>query len=303
MKPFRIPLAAALVLAVPLACPAERVKLPNDIHWVGAADTFKACCQQAYANAGLRLRELAKAEKPGTWCVVLDADETIICNVEFQKEITVTGTGHSSGASGCMVQPRRGDRPPRGEGVLRPRARARRQGGHHHQPRGPHQGGHDQEPRRPRLRRRRRADARGPIRPGPKKTARRNDVEKGEVKTLPEGTSLPPLKILMPAAIRSTTCTTKARSRSSRRRTASAATGHRPQPDVRGLDEEGGVRRGPVGEEAAEPAVSSRLRGADPAQAGEDGRDGGRRGHGLRRARAHARPRLPALPRGRTGTG
>lgn len=269
MKPFRIPLAAALVLAVPLACPAERVKLPNDIHWVGAADTFKACCQQAYANAGLRLRELAKAEKPGTWCVVLDADETIICNVEFQKEITVTGTGHSSGAWDAWCN--------RAEATALPGAKefcalARELGG------------------KVVIITNREAPTKAAtiknladlgfavdvvlMREGPyardrKKTARRNDVEKGEVKTLPEGTSLPPLKILMLCGDQihdlydeGEVSFEQAKDRFGRDLVIV------PNPMYGDWTRKGAYVEVPSAKEAAEPAVSSGSGALTPAQAG-----------------------------------
>lgn len=91
-------LLAAVILMAPWAAPAGQVKLSNDIAWVRTADAYKCCVQQAYANAGLRLRELARGKAPGTWCVVLDADETVISNQQFQAELQAAGQEYSQPA-------------------------------------------------------------------------------------------------------------------------------------------------------------------------------------------------------------
>lgn len=70
------------------------VKLTKDVQWVNGSEEFQLCARQAYMNAMNRLRKLAENEKPGTWCVVLDADETVISNLEFQKELQARGIGY-----------------------------------------------------------------------------------------------------------------------------------------------------------------------------------------------------------------
>ena len=72
-----------------------KVKLTRDVQWVNGAEEFRLCARQAYMNAMNRLKELAKNEKKGTWCVVLDADETVISNLEFQKELQARGIGYN----------------------------------------------------------------------------------------------------------------------------------------------------------------------------------------------------------------
>lgn len=73
----------SLLFVLPSVVPA-REKLSNDVVWVKRSTTYKCCVQQAYLNAMDRLRTLSKDKEAGTWCVVLDADETIISNVAFQ---------------------------------------------------------------------------------------------------------------------------------------------------------------------------------------------------------------------------
>lgn len=186
----------ALIGLAPV-CPAGQVKLSNDIAWVSASDSYKACVLQAWGGAGMRLRELAKSEKPGTWCVVLDADETIISNIEFEKELVMKGIPHTSEGWDKWCNEARATALP---GAKEYCALVRELGGkvivvtNREVPtkaatvknletlgfacdavllRG------------------------GPYAKDRTKTMRRDDIEKGTVKTLPEGESLPPLKILM----------------------------------------------------------------------------------------------------------
>jgi len=189
-------LLCALIGIAPM-CPAGQVKLPNDIAWVSASDSYKACVLQTWMGAGMRLREIAKAEKPGTWCVVLDADETIISNIEFQKDLALKGTEHSSGSWDEWCN--------KGTATVLPGAKeycalVRELGG------------------KVIVITNREAPTKaatvknladlgfacdavlfreGPYAKDRTKTARREDLEKGTLKTLPEGKSLPPLKILM----------------------------------------------------------------------------------------------------------
>ena len=101
MQRARIAFAAMLLVALCAftgAGQAARIKLSNDIAWVSSSDAYKCFVQQAYADAGRRVRDLSRAEKPGTWCVVFDADETIISNVEFQASLQARGVGYSGKA-------------------------------------------------------------------------------------------------------------------------------------------------------------------------------------------------------------
>ncbi len=91
-------LLAALAVIIPPAAAAETVTLPNDISWVKTSAAYLGCVQQAYLNGINRLQKLAEGKKPGTWCVVLDADETIITNVQFQAEQFANGEGYTNQA-------------------------------------------------------------------------------------------------------------------------------------------------------------------------------------------------------------
>ena len=190
-------LAIVFVLALSVCGHAEKIHLTPDVAWARAAEAYRCCTQQAYLNAMSRLRELAKDEKPGTWCVVLDADETVISNVRFQAELQASGGDFTNEAWTDWCN--------RAEATLLPGAKefcalAKDLGG------------------KVIIVTNRKAIVKAAtlknltaiglpydvclVREGPyakdrSKVLRREAIKKGTIATLPEGMTLPPLKILM----------------------------------------------------------------------------------------------------------
>jgi acid phosphatase len=74
---------AVSTTAVPPS-PAART-LPNDIRWFRVAAEYRALASQAYRVAAERLPELSAGLAPQTWAVILDADETVLDNSEYQR--------------------------------------------------------------------------------------------------------------------------------------------------------------------------------------------------------------------------
>jgi 5'-nucleotidase (lipoprotein e(P4) family) len=68
-----------------VAAPAAARK--NDVHWVRTAAEHRGIFLQAYRAAGDRVRELAAGRQRGTWAVILDADETVLDNSEYQRRL------------------------------------------------------------------------------------------------------------------------------------------------------------------------------------------------------------------------
>jgi len=66
-------------------------ELDRSAHWTRNSAEYQALVRQAYNVASARLRELAAARDEGTWAVALDADETIIDNSAYEKELTLQG--------------------------------------------------------------------------------------------------------------------------------------------------------------------------------------------------------------------
>ena len=70
-------------------------ELPLDVHWVRNSAEYRALVLATYVAAGQRLEELAPGREAGTWAVALDADETVISNSQYQKELVAAGERHS----------------------------------------------------------------------------------------------------------------------------------------------------------------------------------------------------------------
>ena len=85
---------------------SEVVRLPNDVHWARNSAEHRAVYLQIYGQATARLEELARAHETGTWAVALDADETVIDNSLYQKELTETGGSFTQESWGEWVERR-----------------------------------------------------------------------------------------------------------------------------------------------------------------------------------------------------
>ena len=70
--------------------------LPEAIRWVRASAEHRALFLQVYAAAEARIRDLAAGRKPGTWAVILDADETILDNSTYQMRRAAVGQGFTA---------------------------------------------------------------------------------------------------------------------------------------------------------------------------------------------------------------
>lgn len=98
MKRYRLLLALPLLVGcasqkwqavqtVP-AAEQEPAELDRAAHWIRNSAEYQALVRQAYNVASDHLRELVVDKEKGTWAVALDADETIIDNTDYEKELT-----------------------------------------------------------------------------------------------------------------------------------------------------------------------------------------------------------------------
>lgn len=76
------------------AQPAPAATLPNDIKWVQRSAEYHAAMLETYRHATVRVEQQAATRKAGTWAVILDADETVISNLQYQIERI--GQGYSA---------------------------------------------------------------------------------------------------------------------------------------------------------------------------------------------------------------
>jgi 5'-nucleotidase (lipoprotein e(P4) family) len=64
-----------------------------DIQWIRKSAEHQALFLQVYGLATARVEQAARSRPTGTWAVVLDADETVISNLEYQAERGRQGLG------------------------------------------------------------------------------------------------------------------------------------------------------------------------------------------------------------------
>ena len=65
--------------------------LRRSVHWMRNSAEFEAIFLQTYSLAGQELRKSVEGKAPGTWAVALDADETLISNMDYEKELVRLG--------------------------------------------------------------------------------------------------------------------------------------------------------------------------------------------------------------------
>lgn len=87
------------------AAPAVRTApLPDAISWVQRSAEYHASAVQAYRLATARVEQEASSRVPGSWAVILDADETILSNLQYQIERV--GLGYSPESWAAWVRRR-----------------------------------------------------------------------------------------------------------------------------------------------------------------------------------------------------
>lgn len=90
----------------PIATATTTRQLPNDVRWFRNSAEYRALARQAYAVAGDRLPELARGHAAQTWAVVLDADETVLDNSEYQRRRVVVDSGYTETSWAAWVNER-----------------------------------------------------------------------------------------------------------------------------------------------------------------------------------------------------
>jgi len=85
-NPVPTPAAKAPVSAVPAAG-----AIPASLHWFRDSAERRALSLQTYAAAAARLESEAANLPRGSWAVILDADETVIDNSQYQRELWLAG--------------------------------------------------------------------------------------------------------------------------------------------------------------------------------------------------------------------
>jgi 5'-nucleotidase (lipoprotein e(P4) family) len=114
-KPRSLPIGklafalGAMTLAACRATPAPRPAtrpLPNEIRWFRNSAEYRALARQAYRIAEDRLPELSRGLAPGKWGVMLDADETVLDNSEYQRRRFMVDSGYTDASWTAWVNER-----------------------------------------------------------------------------------------------------------------------------------------------------------------------------------------------------
>src|ERR1700755_178603 len=87
----------------PLAAPRH---LPNDIRWFRSSAEYRALTRQAYPVATGRLPDLSRGVANQTWAVILDADETVLDNSEYQRRRAMLDSGYTEATWAAWVNER-----------------------------------------------------------------------------------------------------------------------------------------------------------------------------------------------------
>lgn len=102
---MRRPLAVALVAlclgcrsaepARPAAPTPPPASFPSALHWVRNSAEYRAIALQSYRLAGEEIEKAARGREAGSWAVILDADETVLDNSGYEKELFEQGAKHT----------------------------------------------------------------------------------------------------------------------------------------------------------------------------------------------------------------
>lgn len=85
----------------------QSATLPNDMHWARNSAEHRAIYLEVYRAAGDRLRTLAAGRAGGSWGVILDADETILDNSEYERSRVPFGGTYDATAWTAWVKEQR----------------------------------------------------------------------------------------------------------------------------------------------------------------------------------------------------
>ncbi|MCA9731149.1 MAG: hypothetical protein H6696_07090 [Deferribacteres bacterium] len=74
---------------------SQETKLPKDVRWVTDSAEYIGLCMQTYDLALAKIKIAAK-KQTRPWAVVLDIDETVLNNVQYEVERVAEGQGFTS---------------------------------------------------------------------------------------------------------------------------------------------------------------------------------------------------------------
>jgi len=104
----RVRLAWTALLAVALAgCTPRPPPLPNDIRWFGESAEARAIYSEVYVAATQSARNLSADLAPGSWGVILDVDETVLDNSEYERRLAASHQSYTPATWDAWVHEQR----------------------------------------------------------------------------------------------------------------------------------------------------------------------------------------------------
>ena len=79
------------------------LELPRSVHWMRNSAEYQAILRQTYFVAASELRRIVDDKESGSWAVALDADETVISNTLYEKDLRSSGQQNTSENWGAWV--------------------------------------------------------------------------------------------------------------------------------------------------------------------------------------------------------
>jgi 5'-nucleotidase (lipoprotein e(P4) family) len=77
--------------------------LPNDVRWFRNSAEYRALTREVYSMAAEHLPELSRGLAASSWAVILDADETVLDNSEYQRRRAVLDSGYTEASWAAWV--------------------------------------------------------------------------------------------------------------------------------------------------------------------------------------------------------
>jgi 5'-nucleotidase (lipoprotein e(P4) family) len=77
--------------------------LPNEIRWFRTSAEYRALARQTYQLAADRLPELVRSSGAQRWAVILDADETVLDNSEYQRRRALDDSAYTEASWSAWV--------------------------------------------------------------------------------------------------------------------------------------------------------------------------------------------------------
>jgi 5'-nucleotidase (lipoprotein e(P4) family) len=99
-------LSGAACATLPATDTAAPATVTNGTTWVQRSAEYAALTRQIYRHAQAFVEATARDRQPGTWAVMLDADETVINNVQYQLEREPQGLGFTPESWNAWVRRR-----------------------------------------------------------------------------------------------------------------------------------------------------------------------------------------------------